>query len=297
MEREEDGKTRKEMYAEDDGVGEKPRGLPGNRPIKRIYKMPPGTKQEEFEEYAKGYISTLFVDESLVTLTADLTETSAAIPEPDTKKKRVAAVQRAPNHCLVTAWKVEPYFEGVKGVPEGYDKMHHIQKFSSVLHVGMNDKLVNTTKVSIMNHCINNNTFVTDRAFPSTTCAIDVVETIKETLNPFETAEKTLTHRRDLIAQSEENSQLILTMYNALSPLGMQPGAYMKDVIALMYDHPEVIEAVRSFISVVQEKLNVCTTKLDSMNKHPEQYAMVLKAATDIECALIAMDSEVVERE
>ncbi|EPY29577.1 membrane associated protein [Strigomonas culicis] len=299
MERAAPPKSRKELQEEeeDNMVGEKPRGLPNNKALHRVYKMPPGTAQKNFEEYAQGYISTLFADESLVVLTKEMTETQAALPEPDSKRKRVAAIHRQPNHCLVTVWAVDPYFPGVRSPPEGFDKKTHIQKFSSVIHVGLNEQIIDAAQFDIMQQCLNINTYELDRAFPSTTSAIDIVSLKKELLNPFETAEETINYRKQLIAEAPEDDKLICEIRKALSPMGMPPGAYMKEVIANMNDHSEVIQAVHDFSSFLRTKMDLCGTKLDAMMKHPEDYALSLKAITDIECSLIAFETPEVDRD
>ncbi|KAK7197659.1 C2 domain in Dock180 and Zizimin protein [Novymonas esmeraldas] len=293
MERDAPVKSRQELQEEaDDGmVGEKPRGLPSGKAIRRIYKMPTPTTLDEFKDYAKAYVESLFFDTSLVRLTDDLTETLPALPEPDSKRKRVAAVHRQPNHCLVTVSEVQPYFaKGTRVPPDGYDRAMHINYFENTVNIGSKDDAADGRKLDLMAQRMSVSTYELERSFPSTTSAVDIAKTHQVVLNPFETAEETLNSRRELMNQAAVNDGLVSVMRHALSPKGLPPGTYMKEVIAVMGDHPEVIHAVRALGSVARAKLEACE-KMEAMFKNPEDYALVLKAVTDIECCLVAMQS------
>ncbi|KPI84091.1 hypothetical protein ABL78_6869 [Leptomonas seymouri] len=293
MEREAPPKSRKQLQeeADDNMVGERPRGLPGGKPVRRIYKMPTTTTLAEFKEYARAYIESLFVDTSLVRLTEELTETLPALPEPDSKRKRVAAVHRQPNHCMVTVTEVQPYFpKGTPIPPDGYDRSMHLRYFENTVNIGIRDDVVDGRKLDLMSQRMSVNTYELERSFPSTTTAIDIAKTHQVMLNPFETAEEMLNSRRELLSQAANNDALITVLRMALSPKGLPPGLYMKEVIAVMGNRPEVIRAVRALSSVVRTKLEACD-KMEAMLKSPEDYALVLKAVTDIECCLVAMDT------
>ncbi|KAL7695289.1 C2 domain in Dock180 and Zizimin proteins/DHR-2 Lobe A [Lotmaria passim] len=295
MERDAPPKSRKELQeeADDNMVGEKPRGLPGGRPVRRIYKMPTATTLAEFTDYAKSYIESLFVDASLVRLTEELTETLPALPEPDSKRKRVAAVHRQPNHCMVTVNEVQPYFpKGTRVPPDGYDRSMHLSYFENTVNIGARDDVADGRKLDLMSQRMSISTYELERSFPSTTTAVDIAKTHQVMLNPFETAEEVLNSRREVLNQAANNDALITVMRAALSPKGLQPGVYMKEVIAVMGDHPEVIRAVRALSTLARTKLEACD-KMEAMLKSPEDYALVLKAVTDIECCLVAMDSPV----
>ncbi|TPP50888.1 DOCK-C2 family protein [Leishmania donovani] len=291
MERHTLPKSRKELHedANDSKVGEKPRGLPNGNPIRRIYKMSTATTLEEFKNYARSYVESLFFDTSLVLLTDDLTETLPALPEPDSKRKRVAAVHRQPNHCLVTVSEVQPYFaKGTRVPPDGFDRSMHISYFENTVNVGSRDEVSDGRKLDLMTQRMSVNTYELERSFPSTTSAIDIAKTHQVVLNPFETAEEMLNSRREAMNQAPVNDALITVIRKALSPKELPPGAYMKEVIAVMGDHPEVIHAVRALSTLARAKLEACE-KMEAMSKNPEDYALVLKAVTDIECCLVAM--------
>ncbi|GET90267.1 hypothetical protein, conserved [Leishmania tarentolae] len=291
MERNRPPKSRKELQEEvnDNRVGEKPRGLPNGNPIRRIYKMPTVTTLEEFKSYAKSYVESLFIDTSLVRLTDDLTETLPALPEPDSKRKRAAAVHRPPNHCMVTVSEVQPYFaKGTRVPPDGFDRSMHIRYFENTVNIGSRDEVSDGRKLDLMAQRMSVNTYELERCFPSTTSAIDIAKTHQVVLDPFETAEEMLISRREVINQAPVNDVLIKVIRKALSPKELPPGAYMKEVIAVMGDRPEVIHAVRALSTVIRAKLDACE-KMEAMSKHPEDYALVLKAVTDIECCLVAM--------
>ncbi|KPA80267.1 hypothetical protein ABB37_04565 [Leptomonas pyrrhocoris] len=293
MERDAPPKSRKELQeeADDNMVGEKPRGLPGGKSVCRIYKMPTTTTLAEFKEYAKSYIESLFADTSLVRLTEELSETQPALPEPDSKRKRVAAVHRQPNHCLVTVNEVQPYFpKGTRIPPDGYDRSMHLGYFENTVNIGPRDDVADGRKLDLMSQRMSISTYELERSFPSTTTAIDIAKTHQVTLDPFETAEEMLNSRREVLSQAANNDSLITVLRMTLSPKGLQPGVYMKEAIAVMGDHPEVIRSVRSLSTLARTKLEACD-KMEAMVKNPEDYALVLKAVTDIECSLIAMDS------
>ncbi|CBZ24023.1 conserved hypothetical protein [Leishmania mexicana MHOM/GT/2001/U1103] len=291
MERHTLPKSRKELHEDvnDSKVGEKPRGLPNGNPIRRIYKMPTTTTLEEFKNYARSYVESLFFDTSLVLLTDDLTETLPPLPEPDSKRKRVAAVHRQPNHCIVTVSEVQPYFaKGTRVPPDGFDRSMHISYFENTVNVGRRDEVSDGRKLDLMAQRMSVNTYELERSFPSTTSAIDIAKTHQVLLNPFETAEEMLNSRREAINQAPVNDILITVIRKALSPKELPPGAYMKEVIAVMGDHPEVIHAVRALSTLARAKLEACEN-MEAMVKSPEDYALVLKAVTDIECCLVAM--------
>ncbi|CAG9577739.1 C2_domain_in_Dock180_and_Zizimin_proteins_-_putative [Leishmania major strain Friedlin] len=291
MERHTLPKSRKELHedANDIKAGEKPRGLPNGNPIRRIYKMPTTTTLEEFKNYARSYVESLFFDTSLVLLTHDLTETLPALPEPDSKRKRVAAVHRQPNHCMVTVSEVQPYFaKGTRVPPDGFDRAMHISYFENTVNVGSRDEVSDGRKLDLMAQRMSVSTYELERSFPSTTSAIDIAKTHQVLLNPFETAEEMLNSRREAMNQAPVNDALITVIRKALSPKELPPGAYMKEVIAVMGDHPEVIHAVRALSTLARAKLEICE-KMEAMVKNPEDYALVLKAVTDIECCLVAM--------
>ncbi|KAG5473390.1 hypothetical protein LSCM4_03453 [Leishmania orientalis] len=293
MEREAPPKSRKELLQEsNDGmVGEKPRGLPSGKPIRRIYKVPTTTTLEEFKNYAKAYVESLFLDTSLVRLTDELTGTLPALPEPDSKRKRVAAVHRQPNHCMVTVSEVQPYFaKGTRVPPDGFDRSMHIRYFENTVNIGSRDELADGRKLDLMSQRLSVSTYELERSFPSTTSAIDISKTHQVVLNPFETAAEMLNSRREVMNQAPVNDALISVMRKALSPKELPPGAYMKEVIAVMGDHPEVIYAVRALSTLARAKLEACE-KMEAMIKNPEDYALVLKAVTDIECCLVAIQN------
>ncbi|KAG5473672.1 hypothetical protein LSCM1_04299 [Leishmania martiniquensis] len=293
MEREAPLKSCRELQEEpNDGmIGEKPRGLPSGRPIRRIYKMSSTTTLEEFKNYAKAYVESLFFDTSLVRLTDELTATLPALPEPDSKRKRIAAVHRQPNHCMVTVSEVQPYFaKGTRVPPDGFDRSMHIRYFENTVNIGSRDEVADGRKLDLMAQRLSVSTYELERSFPSTTSAIDIAKTHEVVLSPFETAEEMLNSRREVMNQAPHNDALISVMRKALSPKGLPPGAYMKEVIAVMGDHPEVIYAVRALSTLARAKLEVCE-KMEAMVKSPEDYALVLKAVTDIECCLVAMQN------
>ncbi|KAG5490546.1 hypothetical protein JKF63_00666 [Porcisia hertigi] len=277
--------------AQDGMVGERPRGLPNGKPIRRIYKMPSTTTLEEFRAYAKAYVESLFVDASVVQLTEDLTETLPALPEPDSKRKRVAAVHRQLNHCMVTVSEVQPYFpKGTRVPPDGFDRSMQLSHFENTVNINSRDVVADDRKLDLMGQRMSVNTYELERSFPSTTSAIDIAKTHKVVLNPFETAEETLNSRREVMNQAAVNEGLISVMRKALSPKGLPPGVYMKEVIAVMGDHPEVVHAVKALSTLARSKLVACE-KMEAMVKSPEDYALVLKAVTDMECCLVAMQS------
>ncbi|CAM39868.2 conserved hypothetical protein [Leishmania braziliensis MHOM/BR/75/M2904] len=293
MERDSPPKSRKELQEEaNDGmVGEKLHGLPNDKPIRRIYKMPTITTLDEFKSYAKAYVESLFSDTSLVRLTDDLTDTLPALPEPDSKRKRVAAVHRQPNHCMVTVSEVQPYFaKGTPVPPDGFDHSMHISYFENTVSIGSREEVTDGRKLDLMAQRMSVSTYELERSFPSTTSAIDIAKTHQVVLNPFQTAEEILNSRREAINQAPVNDALITVLRKAFSPKGLPPGAYMKEVIAVMGDHPEVIHAVRALSTLARAKLDACVG-MDAMVKNPEDYALVLKAVTDIECCLVAMDA------
>lgn len=226
-------------------------------------------------------------------LTEELTETLPALPEPDSKRKRVAAVHRQPNHCMVTVNEVQPYFpKGTRVPPDGYDRSMHLSYFENTVNIGARDDVADGRKLDLMSQRMSISTYELERSFPSTTTAVDIAKTHQVMLNPFETAEEVLNSRREVLNQAANNDALITVMRAALSPKGLQPGVYMKEVIAVMGDHPEVIRAVRALSTLARTKLEACD-KMEAMLKSPEDYALVLKAVTDIECCLVAMDSPV----
>ncbi|XP_010700904.1 hypothetical protein LPMP_290110, partial [Leishmania panamensis] len=293
MERDSPPKSRKELQEEaNDGmVGEKLHGLPSDKPIRRIYKMPTITTLDEFKSYAKAYVESLFSDTSLVRLTDDLTDTLPALPEPDSKRKRVAAVHRQPNHCMVTVSEVQPYFaKGTPVPPDGFDHSMHISYFENTVSIGSREEVTDGRKLDLMAQRMSVSTYELERSFPSTTSAIDIAKTHQVVLNPFQTAEEILNSRREAMNQAPVNDALITVLRKAFSPKGLPPGAYMKEVIAVMGDHPEVIHAVRALSTLARAKLDACVG-IDAMVKNPEDYALVLKAVTDIECCLVAMDA------
>ncbi|KEG15253.1 putative membrane associated protein [Trypanosoma grayi] len=290
MERLEPQKTRRELQEEDTMLGERPRGLPGGRAIKRVYKMQPGTTLKEFKDYSKAFVASLFEDTSLVVVTDELTETLPALPEPSSRKKRVAALHQAPNHCWVTVCEVLASFaKGGPVPPEGFDKTMHLRKFENVMYIRAKAETTGKKSIDLMSQRMFVNRYELDRAFPSTTSAIDVSNMNTMLLDPFETAKETLNNSMDSIKLAPENDALIIVLREALSPMGVTPpGAYVKEVISTMTTHTDVIGTVKALSALARGKLLVCE-KLDAPAKHPDEYALVLKAVTDIECLLIAL--------
>ncbi|RNF25972.1 putative membrane associated protein, partial [Trypanosoma conorhini] len=290
MEREEPRKTRRELQEEDTVLGERPRGLPEGRAIKRVYKMPPDTPLKEFQAYSKSYIDSLFGDASLVVLTDDLADTLPALPEPTSKRKRVASQHQPPNHCWVTVCEVHASFaKGEPAPPNGFDKSMHLQKFESILYVRAKTESTDTGTDDVMNQRMSINVYELDRAFPSTTSAIDVCRLETSLLNAYETVVETLRQRTVAIEQAPETDTLITVLREALSPMGIAPpGAYMKEVISAMGGNSEVVEAVKSLSAAARKKLSVCE-KRNVLVSQSEDYALVLKAVTDMECCLIAV--------
>ncbi|ORC90061.1 putative membrane associated protein, partial [Trypanosoma theileri] len=291
MEREERPKTRREMQEGETLLPEQPRGLPGGRAIKRVYKMPFATTQEEFAEYSKAFITSLFEDANLVVATSALADTLPAIPEPTSKKKRVAALHQAPNHCLLTVFEVQPTVEKGEAPPhDGFDKTVHISKFQNVYHNYEKREADENAAMDIMNQRMVINTYELDRAFPSTTSAIDVSKTESMFLDPYDTAKEILSRSIEKIEQAPEDDSLIVELRESLSPMQIKPpGAYMKEVIATMVTNVPVMNTIKRLSSLVRTKLSICE-KQDVITKHPEDYALVLKAVTDIECCVIASE-------
>ncbi|ESL06703.1 hypothetical protein TRSC58_05620 [Trypanosoma rangeli SC58] len=293
MEREEPRKTRRELQEKDALLGERSQGFPDGRAIKRVYKMPPGTPLREFEEYSKAYISSLFEDANLVVLTDDLVDTLPALPEPASKKRRVAAQHHVPNRCWVTVCEVHASFaKGEPAPPDGFDKSRHLQKFESILYVCAKAESTGAMVADVMNQRMSISVYELDRAFPSTTSAIDVRKLETTLLNAYETAIETLRQCTVAIEQAPETDTLITVLREALSPMGITPpGVYMKEVISVMSGNREVRDAIKLLSATARKKLSVCE-KQDVLLSQPENYALVLKAVTDMECCLIAMTDE-----
>ncbi|CCW59535.1 unnamed protein product [Phytomonas sp. EM1] len=266
---------------------ENTKGLPDNKPIHRIYKMPITTTLQAFKEYVKGYVESYFSDTSLVQLTDDLTETRPVLPEPDTKRKRIAAMQRPPNNCLVTVTEVEPYFPGNQVVlPDGYDKTMHLNHFVNVVRLGVHRRTTEYEGVELMNQCMSISTYELERAFPATTTAINVAKSHTVLLDPFESAQEMINSCRETINQAPDNEDLIRLIRYALSINNRPAGAYIKEVIAIMGNHSNIIHVIHELSKTLKQKMNIIDSS-NAMMKYPEDYALVLKASTDIECNLI----------
>ncbi|CCW67476.1 unnamed protein product [Phytomonas sp. Hart1] len=270
---------------------ERPETLPAQAPIHQIYKLPATAKLEAFKTSIQEWVAGYFSDASRVQLTEDCSETRPAPSEPDSKRRRIAALQRPRNHCLVTVTEVEPYLAGAPHRPlNGPNPVLHWGHFGNVSTVGANRGGPAADGLAVMTQRMSISTYEVERTFPATTTAINVVKSHTVLLDPIESTLEMINSCREAINHAPDSQDLIRLLRDALSINNRPAGVYIKEVITTMGNHSMIIHAIHELSNILKHRMNSIDSS-NAMIKYPEDYALVLKASADIECNLINIDT------